>query len=302
MKSFRNTNKVFLALAAVTALLCSPMSFARAENAEKSEQGPALPWAPGPKHLALEHGVQLELPKGYQFLPQPDAGNVMVKLGNLHNENLLGLVVSQAPKDEYLIAITYDEEGFIKDDEKLDGEELLSSMRDGEDDYNEERKKAGFPPIHVEGWKEPPHYDRATHHVIWGLVISDSEGKSLNYNTRVLGRKGYVSVNLVTDPELLATHQPAGAQILAATTFTKGSRYEDFDAKSDKVAEYGLTGLILGGAGFGVAKLVKIGLLAKFGKVLLGLLIAGKKAILVAVIGVVAALKKFFGRKDERAA
>ena len=50
--------------------------------------------------------------------------------------------------------------------------------------------------------------------------------------------------------------------MLAATTFKTGARYEDFDKKTDKVAEYGLMGLILGGAGLGGAKVVKVGLLA----------------------------------------
>ena len=88
--------------------------------------------------------------------------------------------------------------------------------------------------------------------------------------------------------------------MLGATHFDAGARYEDFNEKTDKVAEYGLTGLILAGAGLGAAKLVKIGLLAKFWKLLLGLLIAGKKVIVVAVLAIGGAIKKFFGGKSNQ--
>ena len=119
----------------------------------------------------------------------------------------------------------------------------------------------------------------------------------MNFNTRILGRRGYVSLNLVTAPESLATYKGNATTLLAATHFNTGARYEDFNEKTDKVAEYGLAGLILAGAGLGAAKLVKIGLIAKFWKVLLALLIAGKKAIVVAVLAIGAGLKKLFGGK-----
>ncbi len=303
----------------VALLLVSSLRVAHAQEAEGSEQadpqgapaasgeaaanqGPSLPWQMGPAALTLEHEVKLDLPAGYQFLAQPDAGRVMEKLGNLHNENLLGVVISSGENDEYFVTLRYDEEGFIKDDEEIDGEEILEAMREGEEEYNEERKQAGFPPLHLGGWVEPPRYDKGAHHLVWGLIVSSPEGDSINYNTRVLGRRGYVSVNLVTDREHLAHDKPAAAALLKATSFASGSAYGDFDSSTDKVAEYGLTGLILGGAGLGLAKVAKVGLLAKFGKVILAALIAGKKLIAVAAIAVFALIKKLMGRKAPDAA
>jgi hypothetical protein len=65
------------------------------------------------------------------------------------------------------------------------------------------------------------------------------------------------------------------------------------------VAEYGLTGLVLGGAGLGLAKVAKIGLLAKFGKGLLALLLVGKKAIVIGAIALGAALKALLKKKKD---
>jgi uncharacterized membrane-anchored protein len=270
-----------------------------AAPADSAAPGPRLPWQPGPKPLDLGHGIKLDLPDGYAFLAQPDAGKLMEKMGNLHNEDMLGLVVSQSETDEYIVTVQFEDAGHIKDDESLDGKELLDSIREGEEEYNEERKKLGFNAIHAAGWDEQPHYDKQKHQLIWGLLVESSDGGSINYNTRILGRSGFVSLNLLTDKQHLAEYKPSGSLLLSKTTFEPGKRYEDFNSSTDKVAEYGLTGLVLGGAGLGLAKAVKIGLLAKFGKGLIALLIAGKKAIVAVAIAAGAAIKSLFKKKKD---
>ena len=62
-------------------------------------------------------------------------------------------------------------EGYVKDDEagELDAEQLLSVIRESTDAANEERVKHGFSTMRVEGWPEPPHYDKQLHHLVWGI-------------------------------------------------------------------------------------------------------------------------------------
>jgi uncharacterized membrane-anchored protein len=282
-----------LLFALVTSLLFLAPRAARAEGSEPVSVA-ELPWTDGPAPLALAHGVRIELPRGHRFLGVPQAGELMTKLGNLHNDNLLGVVVSADPEQQYLVSIRYDGEGYVEDDEKLDAKELLASLREGEAEYNEERRKLGFPPIHADGWQEEPRYDEAQHHVVWALVVSSERGTSVNLNTRVLGRRGFVSVNLITERDELAAHRDHGVAILRATSFASGERYEDFDATKDKVAEYGLTGLVVGA---GVAKAVKVGLFAKAWKGILALVIAGKKLIVALLAGALALAKRLFGRE-----
>jgi uncharacterized membrane-anchored protein len=280
----------------------APADSAAAGDAAPEGEGAKIPWQPGPKAIDLGHGAKLDLPESHAFLAMPEAGKLMEKMGNLYNEDLLGLVVSKNDGDEYIVTLRYEESGYIKDDEELDGKELLESIQEGEEEYNEERKKLGFTAIHAAGWDEEPHYDKQKHELIWGLRIEASDGGSINYNTRILGRNGFISLNLVTDKQHLAEYKPAGALLLSKTAFESGKRYADFNSSTDKVAEYGLTGLVLGGAGLGLAKAAKIGLLAKFGKVIIGLLVAGKKLIVVAAIAIGAALKALFKKNDERPA
>ena len=302
----------YVTLLTYSLALLVPTHSARADLDQEEEADAPLPWRVGPAQISLGHHIELALPSGYQFLGLPHAESVMTQLGNLYNENLLGVVVSSeqdaepVDDDGFLITLRYDEEGHIPDDEKLDGAGILQTIRDAEASYNQTRKQSGFPPVHAEGWQEPPRYDRARHALIWALLVSSADDepgsdRTVNYSTRVLGRKGYVSVSLVTDARLLAKHKPAALDILAATHFNEGARYEDFDATSDAVAEFGLTGLVLGGVGLGVAKLAKVGLLAKLGKVVLSALIAGRKAIaLLLVLGVAGARRFWNRRKHER--
>ena len=51
----------------------------------------------------------------------------------------------------------------------------------------EERKKLGFGPIHADGWREEPRYDKSNHHVVWALVVRGEDGSSVNLNTRQSG-------------------------------------------------------------------------------------------------------------------
>ena len=277
-----------------------------ASNGEAATEAPAQGepnapsvWKVGPASLELGHDVKLDLPNGYRFLPKEYATKVLERNGNYHNENLLGLIAASSESEDWFVVVTFDAEGYIKDDEKIDADVLLSGMRDGTKELNEERQQHGFKPLTVEGWSDPPRYDQVKHELVWALVVSDPDGKSVNYNTRVLGRRGYVSLDLVTDPDKLAAHRSDANALLAGTGFADGARYQDFDAKKDKVAEYGLAGLIMAGAGLGAAKLIKIGLIAKFWKVILAALIAGKKAVAAAVIALVAYVKRLFGKKKE---
>jgi uncharacterized membrane-anchored protein len=113
----------------------------------------------------------------------------------------------------------------------------------------------------------------------------------------VLGRKGFVSINLITDARMLDKHRSAARAILSATSFASGMRYEDFQSATDTVADYGLTGLVLGGVGLGVAKLAKVGLLAKLGQLLIAALIAGKKASVLFFAALAAGLRKLWSRR-----
>jgi uncharacterized membrane-anchored protein len=275
-------------------------SEAQADEADEAEASEELPPGvkPGPVKVDLGHELSLDVPEEHMFLDKPVAAKVLEQNGSFHHDNLLGIVVSKEEKAPWFVVIRYEDEGYIKDDEELDPKEILDAIKEGQEEANQERVQRGFKALRIGDWTEAPHYDRTQHHLVWALNASTEDGTSVNYNTRVLGRRGFVSLNLVVDPENLEQSKPHVVKLLQSTSFNQGARYADFQQGSDKVAEYGLAGIVLGGAGLGAAKLVKVGLLAKSGKFLLALLVAGKKAIIFLLAGVAALLKKIFGGKS----
>jgi len=266
-------------------------------DSPEAEKRPQYHPVPGPSRVPLGHELTLDLPDGFFFLAKKDADEMMRRSGNQDDPSLVGVVLK--PDSSWLVTISFDAEGYIKDEEgeKLDADEILKAITEGTEEANKYRVEHGFKPMHVDGWSEPPHYDRKTHHLIWAVSGSDADGTSINYNTRILGRRGYASLNLIDAPEKLAQSKLEAATLLGVTHFDAGARYEDFNQKSDKVAEYGLAALVAGGAGAAALKLAKVGLLAKFGGKILALLIAGKKALVAALIAIGAWAKKLFGKK-----
>jgi uncharacterized membrane-anchored protein len=109
---------------------------------------------------------------------------------------------------------------------------------------------------------------------------------------RILGRKGVLVMNAVSEMPQLSTVEERMQQVLTFTEFKQGHRYSDFDSGVDKVAGYGIATLI------GGTIAAKAGLFAKLG----ALLLAFKKVILVGLAAGGAFLAKFFRRRKETAA
>ena len=136
----------------------------------------------------------------------------------------------------------------------------------------------------VVGWVEKPQYDAGNQRLVWSLEtrsrgVKDDSG--VNYNTLVLGREGYMSMNMVTDRAAIEALKPTAHQMLAALAFDGGKRYADFDSKTDKIAEYGLAALVAGVAAKKLGLLAVIGVfIAKFAKVLIAAAVIGGGTVL----------------------
>jgi uncharacterized membrane-anchored protein len=290
-----------LAIAAVSLPLAASAGNSSAKKAPEpapagEDAQPKIPFQPGPAKIPLGHQITVDLPAEHVYLDPKNAKVLLEKSGNFVGDGFLGIVLPKDEKQNWWVSIEYTDEGYVKDDEKIDGDAILKGMREGLEDYNKERAEKGFPPLFIDGWSDAPKYDKAQHHVVWALELHSDKGKSVNYNTRILGRKGYVSLNLVTDPTTLAQDKPEVQKLLGVTTFDSGARYSDFNSKTDKVAAYGLAALIAGGAGVAALKVAKVGILAK----LLPLLAKGFKLIAAAFVALGLWIKKLFTGKDDR--
>jgi uncharacterized membrane-anchored protein len=176
------------------------------------------------------------------------------------------------PRREWFAVFEFDDVGFVPDDEKgqLDAAALLESIKAGTETGNKERQRRGWPIMTILGWEQPPRYDESTHNLEWA-IRGESEGNPvINYNTRLLGRRGVMEVTLVTDPSSFAESLPQFKSMLAGFGFSQGQKYGEF-RQGDRIAEYGLKGLIIGG---GTAVLVKSGALKWLWKLIVPIVIA----------------------------
>jgi uncharacterized membrane-anchored protein len=257
------------------------------------QQGPKVHWIKGPRTVDLGRVAQLDLPAGYIFLNAADTRTLQDAMGNVPDGHEVGLVAPAARDENWFVIFDYDEVGHIKDDEKdkIDASAILEGIRKGTEEANKVRAKKGISAIHVTGWQQPPTYESVTHNLTWAIIGQDDDGSRIvNFNVRLLGRKGYISATLVEDATKILAARPHLDRILAAFSYKPGNRYAEF-RPGDKLAQYGLVALVAGGAG---AVAAKTGLLAALFKVLA----KGGKAIVLLVVGAVAGLvrvlKKLF--------
>lgn len=241
-----------------------------------------------------EAQAHFRLDDTFRYLDKPDARRVLEQFwGNPPDATVLGLVVpAAAPLDSaqsWAVVVTYSDDGYVSDEDaaKTDYEKLLAELKQGTQEENAARRKAGYESIDLVGWAVPPRYDSASKKLYWAkeLDFAGSEQHTLNYDIRVLGRRGYLSLNAVSGMAELDTVRAGMQQLLPMTDFDSGARYADYNADTDKLAGYGIAALIGGGIA------AKAGLFAKLGVLLLGL----KKLLIPLVLVLLAFGKKILG-------
>lgn len=238
--------------------------------------------------------AKIIIPEGYKFLDRDQAQRVLSDIwGNPYDDSVMGLLLKEdeSPVEtSYAIEISYSEEGYIEDDDAqdMDYDDLLSEMQSDVKESNPERSKLGYGTVDLIGWATKPYYDQDNKKLYWAkeLLFEDEETSTLNYNIRVLGRKGFMNLNVIGDMDTLEDVENNLDPILGSVSFNTGYKYSEFDPDFDDVAAYGIGGLI---AGKILAKAGFFALILKFWKF-----------IAIGGIALIAGVKKmFFGSKEQ---
>lgn len=249
--------------------------------------------------IELPDGIAtIRLPAGYRFLDGENAERVIVDgWGNPPGDKPLGMIVPAGinPLDDagWGVVVTFIGDGYVNDDKagEIDYDELLRQMQKDTRDENPDRLRQGYRALELVGWAARPHYDAATHKLYWARELAEVGGgpvHALNYDVRVLGRRGVLSLNAIAAMPMLPGIERDMQQVLGFVDFNQGHRYADF-TRGDKVAAYGIGALV---AGTLAAK-------AGFFKVLLVGLLAAKKVIVAAAVALAAFLRRLFGGSKE---
>ncbi|MVM40035.1 DUF2167 domain-containing protein [Spirosoma sp. HMF3257] len=225
--------------------------------------------------------AKLTVPKGFKFLDAEQSRRVLVDLwGNPSDVTTEGMLFPEKSgpltDKSFAFNITYDDMGYVKDEDadEIDYSDLLKDMQAGMDEENAERVKQGYESIHLIGWASEPFYDKDHKVLHWAkeLQFGDSaSANTLNYDVRILGRSGVMSMNAIAsmgELPMVKQHIPV---IVNSIMFESGSRYSDFTS-GDKLAAMTIGGLV---AGKVLAKVGFFALILKFWKVLIAAVVGG---------------------------
>jgi uncharacterized membrane-anchored protein len=247
--------------------------------------------------IALSNNVaQLVIPKGFKFIDAKQSQFILESLWkNLPNPDVLGMIVQDSFhvnnfNADWAFMVSYDEMGYVKDNDadKINYDELLVDLKKGNEESNTERKRLGYDQMWLLGWASNPYYDKQNKVLHWAkkYSVEAAEDTTLNYDVRVLGRKGVLSLNAVGTISQLAEVKKNIPAVLQMAQFNKGYKYEEFDSGVDKVAAGTIGGLVAGKV------LAKVGFFA--------IILKSWKLIALAIAGGFAAFKRFFtGRKKQ---
>lgn len=235
-----------------------------------------LAWQAGPSEARIGDKATIKVPDSYLFLDDKNTRRFLELMGNPPRDGHYLLAPNTL---DWFAVFSFNPSGYVKDDEKIDTDELLKTLKESDGPSNEERQRLGMSKIFTDGWEVPPHYDSQTKRLEWGTRLRDEQGRTnVNYTSRLLGRSGVMSATLVTGTSTMAADSAKFKSALEQFSYVSSEKYSEFK-QGDKLAAYGLGALILGGAAAVAAKkglwAVIGGFFVAFWKILVGVAVAG---------------------------
>lgn len=219
--------------------------------------------------------AELQVPENFIYLNPKDTEKVLVDAwGNMPNTEMLGMLmpsnVTAFDDGSWAVTIEYSEDGYVSDEDaaEIDYDDLLEEVKSDTKAASKDRIQQGYESIEMIGWASDPYYDQVNKKMHWAKEIKfgESTENTLNYNIRILGRKGVLVLNFIANMDQKDLINAKLPEVLAIAQFEQGNQYADFNPDTDNYAAYGLgaliTGKVLAKTGFFAIALV---FLKKFG-------------------------------------
>ena len=203
------------------------------EETETQRAFKSIQWTKGPAKVGIDNHAEIQVPEGYAYTGGSGAQKLLELMHNPTSGTELGILTDE--KLEMFLLFEFDDVGYVKDaeKEKLNADEILASLRAGNEESNKARKQRGWAPIEITGWHTAPFYNAQTNNLEW-CIQGQSRGHTIvNYNTRILGRTGVLSVNLMCSADGLAKNKPAAETIMKATSFNDGKVWQQAQVQPD---------------------------------------------------------------------
>ena len=205
-------------------------------------------------HISLRGPFALDLSSGYKYLPPEEAKKILEQAWGNPPRPTLGMVFPDSVNpylfDGWGVVVSYIEEGYIDDlgTYQVDPDQLLQVLKEDALARKVVRSKQGYDGYEVIGWAEPPIYDPENKVLIWAkeAKFDGALYHTLNYDVRILGRRGYISLNAVATMDQLPWVKATMYTLKNCVAFNNTDQYTAFDPDTDQTADYGLESLVTG--------------------------------------------------------
>ncbi|MBS0027402.1 DUF2167 domain-containing protein [Chitinophaga sp. 22321] len=195
----------------------------------------------------LGQGAVLQVPEGYRLLNAARSRLLVEHLwGNPENPNTLGVLVPERTgpldKDFRGFVISFEPSGYLDEQEagKINYGRLLREMKEELKNDNLLRGRKGAGVITSMDWAFPPYFDKKSRTLHWARILHFDGGVPpvLNYEVRLLGRKGALCFTAIGKVGAIAQVKQQLQQVAASAHFTNGNGYTDFNPRTDQPARW----------------------------------------------------------------
>ncbi len=192
---------------------------------------------------------------GYEYLNSEDATRVLSEVwGNPEGKPVLGLIMPehQTPFDanSWGVVLRFHAIGHVADGgrQRTDFPALITPLKAQAVRLNAARRAAGYADAEILGWASLPHYELARHVLQWSTIlqIQGNQGRTLNYEVRLLGRRGVLSMSIVANANQFPEVQQRIPAIVSMVRWSPDAEYEAYNPDVDMRAVGELASLVTG--------------------------------------------------------
>jgi uncharacterized membrane-anchored protein len=199
----------------------------------------------GPAIVRIADVAEMKLSDNLNYYNESETQKFLQLTNNLPQP---GSNIISNNEERWFGVFTFIREGYVKDTEKIDADELLEILKKKDEKINVQRAKQGLPELRLVGWYIPPRYNEQFKSLEWATKFTSNEyGDTVNFTRSILGRSGHMTIVLVADPADIDNAMDSFDIALRDFEYVSGERYDEFKM-GDKTAAYGLGALITGGA------------------------------------------------------
>jgi uncharacterized membrane-anchored protein len=147
-----------------------------ASSSSEPQVAPRFAWIQAPAQGEIAKKAQIKLDDDLMFLGSEETQKFLVATGNPSFPNNFTLA---SKKFKWFAIFNFNDDGYVKDDEKIDPDALLQTLKASNEKGLELRRQQNLPLVYLDGWYIPPRYDSETKRLEWATKLHNQNNEQL---------------------------------------------------------------------------------------------------------------------------